>query len=262
MNCDSSVPEAFSRAAETYSTAACVQREVAKTLLAQIETEAKPRRILELGCGTGLLTEGVSNRFAESEVIAVDNAEEMLRVAKLRCVAPQIRWHLADVRSLDLGEQFDSVFSSSALHWMIPYHQAFRTIRRHLAPSAKAHLAIMLEGTLRELHDLRENSNGIPAAQQRLPSENELSAIMEESGLLIENCYLRTFSQRHTNSRAFFRDLKRLGLTGGVFSRGERLLTRSELRALMSEYDVRNASAEGDVTSSYQVGFFKLRRGA
>jgi SAM-dependent methyltransferase len=62
-------------------------------------------RILDAGCGTGR----VGIRLAELgyDVTGVDLDESMLAVARER--APQLRWLVGDLATLDLGETFDLV---------------------------------------------------------------------------------------------------------------------------------------------------------
>lgn len=80
------------------------------------------RRILELGAGTGLLTELALRRFGEAEAVAVDGSEKMLARAAARLLpfADRARVRLSSFEQLDgsdLGE-FDLVLSSFALHHM------------------------------------------------------------------------------------------------------------------------------------------------
>jgi SAM-dependent methyltransferase len=62
-------------------------------------------RVLDAGCGTGR----VAIRLAELgyEVTGVDLDESMLAVARER--APQLRWLVGDLATVDLGEAFDLV---------------------------------------------------------------------------------------------------------------------------------------------------------
>jgi len=65
-------------------------------------------KILDLGCGTG---EPIGQYFANIgfQVTGVDVSEKMLGIAKNRC--PQIKFILADMRTLDLNEKFDCIVS-------------------------------------------------------------------------------------------------------------------------------------------------------
>lgn len=64
-----------------------------------------PARVLDAGCGTGRST--IALTAMGYEVTGVDVDESMLDVA--RTDAPGLDWRLADLATLDLGEQFDLV---------------------------------------------------------------------------------------------------------------------------------------------------------
>lgn len=258
MSFDSSVPEAFSRAAETYSDTAEVQALVAKHLCGLISPAEVLDGILELGCGSGFLSEELLRKFPSASLLGVDNAPEMLHVASHRCSNPRAKWLAADACHLNLEKQFEIIVSSSALHWMRPYETIFRIVRDHLAENGVVYLAVMLKGTLSELHTLRAQITDLPA-RENLPCKKQLEVSIEKAGLETITYSEERFVQKHENALSFFRDLKRAGLTGGVFSRGSRLLTRGELRTLCEEYQKRHSAADSKVLSSYQVGFFTLR---
>jgi SAM-dependent methyltransferase len=71
--------------------------------------EPAPRTILDLGCGTGLLTKALALRG--HQVTGVDPAAGMLAVAR-RSPLPNATWLCADARNLDLGRGFDRIIAS------------------------------------------------------------------------------------------------------------------------------------------------------
>ncbi|MEM9221479.1 MAG: methyltransferase domain-containing protein [Pseudomonadota bacterium] len=72
----------------------------------------KGERILDLGCGDGVLTHKLVARGAE--VVGVDHSKEFVESARARGL--DVRHESGD--ALSFHEEFDAVFSNAALHWM------------------------------------------------------------------------------------------------------------------------------------------------
>jgi trans-aconitate methyltransferase len=84
-------------------------------------------RILDLGCGDGILTEKLVALGAR--VIGVDSSPDMIAATRLRGINARIM----DARSLTFEKEFDAVFSNAALHWIkddpdAPITGAFRAL--------------------------------------------------------------------------------------------------------------------------------------
>lgn len=69
-------------------------------------------RILDLGCGDGVLTRRLADR--DCEVVGVDGGPDMVRAARALGVDARV----ADGQALSFDREFDAVFSNAALHWM------------------------------------------------------------------------------------------------------------------------------------------------
>lgn len=86
-------------------------------------------RILDVGCGSGMSTLALKNRFPDSEIIGVDLSNTMLESA--RKLLPDVQWIQRDCsESLeDLG-QFDLVFSNAFLQWLPDQEEFIKNIRK------------------------------------------------------------------------------------------------------------------------------------
>jgi SAM-dependent methyltransferase len=83
-------------------------------------------RILDLGCGDGVLTEKIV--AAGAEVVAVDAAPDMVASARARGIDARIMLG----QGLIFDREFDAVFSNAALHWMRPPDVVLAGVRRAL----------------------------------------------------------------------------------------------------------------------------------
>lgn len=83
-------------------------------------------RILDLGCGDGVLTEQLAASGAQ--VIGVDFSSKMVAQARQRGIDARVQ----DATRLPFAAEFDAVFSNAALHWMHPLDDVLTGVRRSL----------------------------------------------------------------------------------------------------------------------------------
>jgi len=88
-------------------------------------------RILDLGCGEGLLSEKI--QACGSTVLAVDLSPDQVQGTRSRGIEALVM----DGRDLDFENEFDAVFSNAALHWMKPISQVFENVSRALKPGGR-----------------------------------------------------------------------------------------------------------------------------
>ena len=87
-------------------------------LLRYIPEDLKPKRILELGCGTGNLSEVIVKTYPKAEKVLVDISEEVLSRCKNRLEDNnRIEYCRADINELDFPvDSFDLIVSSITIH--------------------------------------------------------------------------------------------------------------------------------------------------
>jgi trans-aconitate methyltransferase len=96
--------------------------------------DIKPgERILDLGCGTGHLTNEIKNLGAE--VIGIDASAEM--VARAAKTYPDIDFRVADAADFHFDEKFDAVFSNAVLHWVHKADEAINCVFDSLKPGGR-----------------------------------------------------------------------------------------------------------------------------
>lgn len=96
--------------------------------------QAQPgQRILDLGCGTGILTHEIAQTGAE--IMGIDNSAEMIDQAKKHY--PEIDFKVMDGQDFTLDKPFDAVFSNAALHWMLKPKKVIACVYRCLKPHGR-----------------------------------------------------------------------------------------------------------------------------
>lgn len=247
----------FDAAASTYDGEAWVQSRAARYLSGWLKAGAV-RRVLELGCGTGLFTRHLRGIYPRAQLVAVDASARMLEVARTR--APAVVWRCADIRAWEPEETFDVIASNCSLHWVAPYEALFARMSEWLAPRGQLVFSMMLEGTLAELRESRLRVAPEKPPLGRLPRYDEILTALAEAGWKVRESRVERWQEFHRSAGAFLAHLHRLGVTGGLVSRAERPLTRGELERLEEDYARRYGLLKGGVRATYVVGFFDAGR--
>ncbi len=98
-----------------------------------------PQRILDVGCGTGLLACELAARG--HEVTGADPAAAMLAVARRRPGGSRVRWVQADAAGLPVRTRFDLILMTGHVFQLLlddeDVNAALRALRQHLAPGGR-----------------------------------------------------------------------------------------------------------------------------
>ena len=153
---------------------------------------AKPgERVVDLGCGTGHLAAEIAATGVE--VIGIDAAPAMIERA--RALHPGVRFEVADVRDLDLGEPFDAAFSNATLHWVVEADRAARSIRQALKRGGRFVAELGGRGNVATIvqalgHAARSAGLGAFLPAWYFPSLAEYAALLERHGFEVSSAAL------------------------------------------------------------------------
>lgn len=113
-----------------YEKASAHQKEWGTAVIAGL-TLRGDERVLDLGCGDGLLTARIAELVPDGEVVGIDASQGMIEVAREK-EGRNLRFILKDIESLDFVGEFDLVFSNAALHWVKDHRTMLQNVRRSL----------------------------------------------------------------------------------------------------------------------------------
>jgi len=95
-------------------------KEMIEVLINSVPFAAKePIKIIELGCGTGMVSRGIKKRYPNAHLKCIDMSSEMLNVAKNKLKEfSNIDYELADFTKYKFKEKYDAVVSSLSLMYL------------------------------------------------------------------------------------------------------------------------------------------------
>ena len=106
--------------AANYERISGLQQATSEEVIALLDFKGT-ERILDVGCGNGKITAEIAARVPDGSVLGVDPSHEMITFASSHygeAAHPDLRFEVADARSLPYREQFDVGVSFNALHWI------------------------------------------------------------------------------------------------------------------------------------------------
>jgi trans-aconitate methyltransferase len=147
-----------------YNQVASLQQAMAKEQLAHLTLKGS-ERILDVGCGDGKITASIADRVPSGKVVGIDPSHDMIGFASKHFATParqNLRFEVADARSLPFRAEFDLAVSFNALHWVPDQAAALASIRAALAPGGRAQLRMVPQGPRTSLEDVIEEVRHVP----------------------------------------------------------------------------------------------------
>ncbi|TLS76915.1 malonyl-ACP O-methyltransferase BioC [Mariprofundus erugo] len=256
------VGRSFSAASSSYDAHAVLQREIGDRLLAHLDfIKIEPKRILDIGCGTGYFTRLLRGRYKKAAIVALDLSGAMLQQTRANH-ARRMPWHGrhhhvgGDAATLPFRSGcFDLVCSNLAMQWVGDPQLMLAEMRRVLAPGG-----LMLFSTFgrRTLSELRQTLASIESerAGHVLPFPDVMSlgdALMKlPVELPVTDSDL--FTLTYPDVMALVRELKGLGASAGAI-RGRRggLYGRALIRELEQRYPDRFKMEDGRLRATFEA---------
>ena len=233
------IARAFSSGAARYDAVAPVQRLVAARLAARIVARGvAPRRILEIGCGTGMLSAALAAAFPHAQMLLTDISPAMLARCRAR-LGEEYEYMLLDGEHPQAAGRFDLIVSSLAMQWFTDLRGGLGRLSACLAPGGRMVFATLGAGNFAEwvaAHEALGLVCGTPAypALEALPWPAGVSHAAEEEFVV----------QPYASGADFARSLKELG--AGEPAPGHRPLPPGAFRRVLE-------SLQGGFEVTYHV---------
>jgi ubiquinone/menaquinone biosynthesis C-methylase UbiE len=251
------VGRSFDRSAPDYDEILARNRTGAERLVSAMPP-GDYARVLDVGCGTGFVTEALVARFGPRSVTGVDPSAGMLAVfrEKLEGLGADVELIQAGVHEMPVPDgAFDAVLSGMAFHWFPDKPAAIAAMARRLRPGGVLAVLASGRGTDEEFRRILEAVRPpVPAAWTEVfdrihRDAHDLEEYMRRAGLEPLDVW-EEHRVRHATPEAF---LARIGAVASHLSEG---LDPAEAEA----HGARVAAAVAEATGprGFRYSFVKL----
>lgn len=247
------VRHAFGRAASTYDAHAVLQDEVGSRLRERLDDLTfAPRRVLDVGSGTGRGTAALRRRYPKARTIALDIALPMLGVARRHrgWWRPFARV-CADAEALPLAEaSIDLLHSNLCLQWCGDLDAALGEFRRVLRADGVLLFSTFGPDTLQELRLAFAETDAAPHVSRFLDI-HQIGDALVAAGFRDPVLERDVFTLTYADTTTLMRELRAIGATNADTGRSRGLTGKARMRQVAQAYEAFRAN--GRLPATYEV---------
>ena len=257
------VAAAFNRAASGYQRHAAFQDLICGRLDERLDLiRLQPSTVVDLGAGCGNGVRRLQQRYRRANLVAVDLAVEMLRVARRQGPRWFNRQHFvcADAAALPFADaSADLVFSNLALQWCPSLDAVLQECRRILKPEGLLLFSTLGPDTLKELRQAwtaveRTRPEGALATYTHVNAfidMHDIGDALIRAGFAGPVMDVERVVLTYPDVRALMRELKGLGAHNVTAGRRQSLTRRQDLNAMIAAYDTHRR--DGLIPATHEV---------
>ncbi|MBW4659638.1 MAG: methyltransferase domain-containing protein [Drouetiella hepatica Uher 2000/2452] len=250
----------FGQAAAAYHGEAQMQRDCAKQLLSYLSQPLilPPGKILEVGCGTGFITQELVQSFPDRSLEITDLSAEMLQFCRTHLQT--LQHNLIEFRQLD-GEAIASaspyamIVSGFTIQW---FADPIATLQNWRSQIQEGGILLISFPTCQSFPEWRQicTELNLPFTANPLPDAETVWTALAQ-GFSQYQTYEENIRLTFNSASDFFRNLKAIGT--GFNSTGKQL-SLSQMRRLIEYWDSQTKQIAQPITIHFHVAFGVLQR--
>lgn len=202
------VADAFGAATSTYDSSAQAQDRAAEGVVDLVMSRTLPRNpcVLEVGCGTGLLTRKLLPKVG-GDWMVTDLSPAMVKAAEASICATNATFRVMDGEHPDMPTGlFDLVVSNLAAQWFADLGRAINQLRACLSPGGVLVLSTLGRGSFTEWRAAHEQL-GLSCGVPQYPSVEDLKSLLPMGSRVLSEQVVIS----HADGYDFVDSLKRIG---------------------------------------------------
>jgi len=237
------VKGSFDHAANSYDEAAVLQREVSRRMLERLDfIKLKPEAILDVGAGTGFVSQGLSERYGQASIIELDMSINMLLQSRSK-----VAWYqrlfkrkmsvCGDAEQLPVADNsVDMLFSGLTIQWCNDLQKTFSEFIRVLKPGGLLMFTTFGPDTLKELRQswakVDQGPHVSPFADMHDLGDMLLQVQMAEPVMDVEQ-----FTLTYDGVPSLVNDLRAIGATNAMQERARTTVSKKDYKAMQDAYE-------------------------
>ena len=250
------IKQAFGNASHTYDSVAELQRNVGRDLLCSFLSEKLNGVVIDLGCGTGFLTQELVLHCENIDLIALDLAFSMLQTTRQK-LGDSLNVVCADAENLPfLNETINTIFSNLALQWCQPIDEVLHELHRVLKSDGELIFSTFGSKTLWELKTAWKKVDDFTHVNE-FYTPPELQNALKKAGFVSVEVKSQHYISRYDSVLDLMRELKYIGAHNVNSYRRKNLTSKKSLKTMMENYPHNEL---GEIMATFEVICIVARR--
>lgn len=253
------VRQSFSSAAYSYDELASLQRKIGFELLKRSAIKGFTKDIIvDIGCGTGFLTQQLVLNSTAQQIIAVDIAMPMLQVArhKLR-TTDRVQYVCADAEHLPLkNHAVNKIISNLALQWCQDLTDVLVGFQQKLQPDGQFFFSIFGLTTLQELKQAWSEVDDYTHVNN-FYSVQALLILLQQAGFLDIQIETKSYRSYYQTAMELMRELKGIGAHNVSLFRNKQMTRKLDLQLMIEAYE--KYRLNGLIPATYEIIFVAVK---
>lgn len=243
LNRKQKIEKAFSQKVHSYDRHAVLQKDTAKKLCSFLP-DNNPLKILEIGCGTGFLTEELQRKYPQAEILCTDISKEMILASQQKFTGYRnLSFQVMDGENFLIDQKFDLIVSNLTVQWFDNPLTGLKKICQNLKIDGLLYFSALGKNSFNQWIETL-NSLNLPAGILDTPA---YKGIFEEVEQIIQ----------HKDALEFLRNLKVIGAQNP--KSGYEPLSAANLRKACKTFDSKH---NGQITWHLLYGCLNASGGA
>lgn len=262
----------FSKNASNYNEYAHVQKKMRDILidfmLQSSKDHNKIKNILEIGCGTGYVTQALTELFPSAHITAVDIAPGMINEAKPKFKNNSVDFICSDIEKMDLTNTYDIIISNATFQWFNHMPQTIKKLYDALNSNAVLCFSIFGKYTFHELNQCFNEIKELMSIKESISSGqsfynlNELDILCKDAvrnkinnnEIVVQSKEIFEY-EYFDNCKDFFNSIKKIGANNS--NKGGRCTSPTFIKKVIELYN-ESYIENNKVKATYHCLFYKM----